>query len=69
MKKLILAGTIVLGSLSLYSCGNNDGGAGTEDGTVIDTDTTVSEVEVDKTVIDTDTTTDTETIDVDNNNE
>ncbi|MBF9252898.1 hypothetical protein I2I11_06320 [Pontibacter sp. 172403-2] len=70
MKKLFFASALVLGSLSLYSCGNNDGAAteGT-DGTVIDSDTTVSELEVETTTRDIDTTYDTDTKDIDVDNQ
>ena len=70
MKKLFFASAIVLSSFSLYSCGNNEGSAtqGT-DGTVIDSDTTVSELEVETTTRDIDTTYDTETENVDVENQ
>ena len=69
MKKLFFASAIVLSSLSLYSCGGNNGVA-TEgaDGTVIDSDTTVSELNVETTTRDIDTTYDTETETVDPQN-
>ncbi|WP_266205947.1 hypothetical protein [Pontibacter kalidii] len=71
MKKLLFAFAITFGSFGLYSCGG-DGGVTNEeaDGTVIDTDTTVSELEVERTVRDIDTTveTETETIDTDTSN-
>ncbi|MCC9138335.1 hypothetical protein ACFSKU_21710 [Pontibacter silvestris] len=66
MKKLLLAGTVVLGSLSLYSCGGNEGASTTSDNEmVIDQDTAVSEYEVDRTVVETDTTTESQTIEAD----
>ncbi|WP_125185259.1 hypothetical protein [Botryobacter ruber] len=60
MRKLFFACAIVLGSFSLYSCGGNDG-AGSDEGTVIDRDTTVSELEVEETTMDIDTTMETQT--------
>jgi hypothetical protein len=71
MKKIIFACAIAVGSMGLYSCGGNNGVTNEEgDGTVIDTDTTVSEIEVEKTTRDIDTTidTETETIDTDTTN-
>ena len=59
MKKLFFASAMVLGSLSIYSC--DGGGATAEEGTVIDRDTTVSEVEVERTTMDIDTTINRET--------
>ena len=69
MKKLLFAGAVVLSSLTLYSCGGNEGvtNEGVEDGTVIDSDTTVSELEVETTVQDIDTTVETETETIDPN--
>ncbi|TPE46274.1 hypothetical protein [Pontibacter mangrovi] len=72
MKKLLFAFAITFGSLSMYSCGGNEGMTnGEADGTVIDTDTTVSELEVERTVQDIDTTveTETETIEPENNDQ
>ncbi|MEJ8804310.1 hypothetical protein [Pontibacter sp. H249] len=70
MKKLILAGAVVFTSFGFYSCGGNDGTTeGEMDGTVIDTDTTVSELEVERTVRDVDTTVTTETETVDPQND
>lgn len=67
MKKLLFAGAVLLGSMSLYSCGGEEGAVSTEtEGTVIDQDTVVSELEVERTVIETDTTTETETIETEN---
>jgi hypothetical protein len=69
MKKQLFTCAIVLGSLGLYSCDGNGGVTETEgDETVIDTDTTVSELEVERTTRDVDTTiqTETETIEMDN---
>ncbi|MCX2738979.1 hypothetical protein [Pontibacter anaerobius] len=68
MKKVLFACAIAFGSLGFYSCGGNEGVTNEEtDGTVIDTDTTVSELEVERTVRDIDTTmeTETETIETD----
>ncbi|WP_299824848.1 hypothetical protein [uncultured Pontibacter sp.] len=70
MKKLILAGAVVFASFGFYACGGNEGTTqGEMDGTVIDSDTTVSELEVEQTVRDVDTTvtTETETIDPNQN--
>lgn len=62
MKKLLFASAVVLSSLTLYSCGGNEGATSEEvDGTVIDRDTTVEELEVETTVQDIDTTIETET--------
>jgi uncharacterized protein YcfL len=62
MKKLLFACAVFLGSFSLYSCGGTEGDMTTEEeGTVIDTDTTVSELEVETTTRDVDTTIETET--------
>lgn len=67
MKKLFFAAALLFGSVGMYSCGGTEDTTATEvDGTVIDTDTTVSELEVERTVVETDTTTDSETIDIDN---
>jgi hypothetical protein len=69
MKKLFFAGAILLGSMGMYACGG-DGTTATEEnesGNVIYQDTTVSELEVERTVVETDTMTNTETIDIDNN--
>lgn len=67
MKKLFFASALVLGSIGLYSC-DSGGGATSEEGTVIDTDTTVSELEVERTTMDIDTSmnTETETIELEN---
>ncbi|RDV11976.1 hypothetical protein DXT99_22860 [Pontibacter diazotrophicus] len=69
MKKLFFASAVLLGSISLYSC--DGGGTTTEEGTVVQTDTTVSELEVERTTMEVDTTmdTETETIDIDNENQ
>lgn len=71
MKKLLVACILTVGSLGLYSCNGNDGMTDTDnvEGTVIDTDTTVSELEVERTVREVDTTieTETETIETDQN--
>lgn len=69
MKKLFFASAVVLGSISLSSC--DGGGATTEEGTVIETDTTVSELEVERTTMEVDTTmdTETETIELENENQ
>ena len=67
MKKLLFAGAVVLSSLSLYSCGGENAATTEDDGTVIDSDTTVSEVEVEETVMDVDTTIETETDQIDVN--
>lgn len=66
MKKLFFAAALLFGTVGMYSCGGETDTTATEevDGTVIDTDTTVSELEVEQTVIDTDTSTESETIDV-----
>lgn len=62
MKKQLFACAIVLGSLGLYSCGGDGAVTETEGNeTVIDTDTTVSELEVERTTREVDTTIDTET--------
>ncbi|MFD1188304.1 hypothetical protein [Pontibacter rugosus] len=66
MKKLLFAGAIIFGSVGLYSCGNEGATTAETEGTVIDQDTAVSELEVERTVIDTDTTTETETIETEN---
>ncbi|WP_347157029.1 hypothetical protein [Pontibacter chitinilyticus] len=66
MKKLFFAGALVLGTLSIYSCDSNTGTATGDNEKVIDADTTVSEVQVEKTTVDMDTSTTTETIDTDN---
>jgi hypothetical protein len=67
MKKLLFAAALIFGTVGMYSCGGNDTTATEEvEGTVIDTDTTVSELEVERTIIETDTTVNSETIDVDN---
>lgn len=64
MKKLFLASAVFLGSFSLYSCGGNSETTSAEqEGTVIDRDTTVSELEVETTVVD--TTTQTQTLETD----
>ncbi len=53
-----------MGSLSLYSCGGNEEvGTTADDEMVIDRDTAVSELEVERTVVETDTVTETETVD------
>lgn len=69
MKKLFFASAVVLGSMSIYSC--DGGGTTTEEGTVIQSDTTVSELEVERTTMEVDTTmdTETETIDIENENQ
>ena len=70
MKKLFLAGAVVFASFGFYACGGDNGTTeGETDGTVIDTDTTVSEIEVERTIRDVDTTvtTETETIETDDN--
>ncbi|WP_162052627.1 hypothetical protein [Pontibacter pamirensis] len=59
MKKLFFASAVLLGSMSMYSC--DGGGTTTEEGTVVDTDTTVTELEVERTTMEVDTTMDTET--------
>jgi len=68
MKKLFFAAALLFGTVGMYSCGGEEGADTTAteetEGTVIDTDTTVSELEVEQTVIDTDTTTESETIEV-----
>lgn len=67
MKKLFFAAVLLFGSVGMYSCGGTDTTATEEvDGTIIDTDTTVSEMEIERTVIETDTTVNSETIDIDN---
>ncbi len=65
MKKLFFAAALLFGTVGMYSCGGEDTTATDVEGTVIDADTTVSEVEIERTVIEVDTTVDTETIDVD----
>ncbi|MFD3002750.1 hypothetical protein ACFS7Z_20430 [Pontibacter toksunensis] len=66
MKKLFFVSAVVLGSIGLYSC--DGGGATSEEGTVVDRDTTVSELEVERTTMDIDTSmnTETETIELEN---
>ena len=66
MKKLFFASAVVLGSLGIYSC--DGGGATAEEGVVVDRDTTVSELEVERTTMDIDTSmnTETETIELEN---
>ncbi|GAB3537765.1 hypothetical protein GCM10027443_31330 [Pontibacter brevis] len=64
MKKLFFASAVVLGSMGMYSC-DSGGGTTSDDATVVERDTTVSELEVERTTMDVDTTinTETETID------
>lgn len=56
----------MLGAMGLYSCGDQ-GTTTAEDEIVVEQDTTVSELEVERTVIETDTVTETETIERDQN--
>lgn len=68
MKKIFLVGVFAFATLGLYSCGNQEGVTETDaDETVIERDTTVSELEVERTVVETDTVTETETIDTEEN--
>ncbi|WP_187261760.1 hypothetical protein [Pontibacter beigongshangensis] len=68
MKKLFFAVAVLFGSFSLYSCDNQGGTANDANEQVIDSETRVSEYEVEETVIETDTTTRTETIDAEDTN-
>ncbi|TXK50763.1 hypothetical protein FVR03_04540 [Pontibacter qinzhouensis] len=65
MKKLFFAAAVLFGSFSMYSCDNQAGTESDANETVIDSETKVSEYEVEETVVETDTTTRTETIDAD----
>lgn len=64
MKKLFFAVAVLFGSFSLYSCDNKATESDANE-QVIDSETKVSEYEVEETVVETDTTTRTETIDAD----
>ncbi|MFD2513310.1 hypothetical protein ACFSRY_05485 [Pontibacter locisalis] len=68
MKKLFFAAAVLFGSFGFYACGGDEGITETEDATVIERDTTVSEIEVERTTMDIDTTIDTEseTIELEN---
>lgn len=65
MKKLLFASAIVLGTVGFSACDSNKTETTTDNNEmVIDRDTTVSEVEVDRTVVEMDTTVETNTVDV-----
>ncbi|PRY14223.1 hypothetical protein CLV24_10433 [Pontibacter ummariensis] len=61
MKKIFFASALMLGSLSLYSCGGETEEGVAEDGVVVERDTAVSELEVERTIMDVDTTVETQT--------
>ncbi|MBC5992267.1 hypothetical protein H8S84_05395 [Pontibacter sp. SD6] len=66
MKKIFFAGAIVLGTMGMFACDNNNNEAVTEDeGVVVDRDSVATEYEVTETVVEYDTTTRTKTVDVD----
>lgn len=72
MKKLFFAAALLFGSVGMYSCGGEEAADTTAteevEGVVIDTDTAVSEIEVERTVMEVDTTveTESETVEVEN---
>ena len=68
MKKILVAGIFVLGSLSMMACeSRNDNSTSLEDdnSVVVDRDSVATEYEVTETVVDYDTTTRTKTVDTD----
>lgn len=64
MKKIMYAGVIMLGVISMAACDQTDRRSGTteHEGKVVDRDTVATEYEVKETVVDYDTTTHTKTV-------
>ncbi|NDK57390.1 hypothetical protein [Pontibacter fetidus] len=68
MKKIIVAGAFVLGTLGMFACerqNENTTDKEGEESVVVDRDSVATEYEVTETVVDYDTTTRTKTVDAD----
>lgn len=65
MKKILVAGAVVLGTMGMFACDNNNETVTEDEGVVVDRDSVATEYEVTETVVEYDTTTRTKTVDAD----
>ena len=70
MKKILFAGVVVFGSMSMVACDRTgDGGTTEQEGVVVDRDSVATEYEVTETVVEYDTTKRTRTVEADPEND